>query len=64
MIKNLFKIRDIYNGPITIEILDDDAIKKKHNIKKIPAIIIDGVLVSEGEFLGTSELKKYLDYAN
>lgn len=46
-----------YRGNVTIELLDDMKEMKKHKIKNVPGLVINGKVVSEGYVPSVREIE-------
>ena len=60
MMKNLEKSMKGIEEKINIEICEDDKEIQKFNISNIPALMINGKVVSQGKILTDKEIKKYV----
>lgn len=54
--KNVKKIINDYDGKVKLELLDDEKIIRKHNVKNVPCLIINDKKVCEGKVLTDREL--------
>lgn len=58
--KELDRVRKNSEFKINIIEMNDDNFKKRYRIQNIPALVIDGKVVSEGKILCERELKKMI----
>ena len=49
-----------YDDTIKIQDLNDSTSKNKYGITNTPALIIDGVIVSQGKTMSTQEIQEFL----
>ena len=49
-----------YDDTIKIQDLNDSTSINKYGITKTPALIIDGVIVSQGKTMSTQEIQEFL----
>lgn len=58
--KIIKRVNDIYDNQIDVEYKNLTKDLNKYNIRNKPALIINGILVSQGKVIGEKEIMKYL----
>lgn len=61
LLKMVSKVVEKYNGTNTIEILDNQKHMIRYNINNVPALVINGKVVSERKVLTEREISKLIN---
>jgi len=61
--KVVTRASEAYRGSVTIELLDDMKEMKKHKIKNVPGLVINGKVVSEGYVPSVREIEHIMQQA-
>ena len=61
--KTVTRAIQFYRGPVTVELLDNMNDLKKHKIKNVPGLVINGKVVSEGYVPSVREIEHLLENA-